>query len=151
MSSDTSSSPAAWRLQTLTIPSLPAGINPFDAMRQVEYFYATEPNKDLAAARAGDYLEGLLPAGRRISVTKRSAFETEFVARLRSGPPVPVPARVADERRYQPDRIRVDRGEYVRAGGDATCEVCGCAYRHHAPVQGYPIFYRACDGRLLKL
>lgn len=55
------------------------------------------------------------------------------------------------ERPSKADRVRVDRGDYVRASGMVTCDVCGCEYWQHATVQGFEWLHRACDGKLLKL
>ncbi len=54
-------------------------------------------------------------------------------------------------RPFKPDRIRVDRGDYTRAGGDVVCSICGCCYYDHPNVRGYEWLHRACDGKLLKL
>lgn len=55
------------------------------------------------------------------------------------------------EKPFKPDQWRVDTGDYVRVGGDATCNVCGMPYYDHATVRGYRWLHRACDGRLVKL
>lgn len=52
---------------------------------------------------------------------------------------------------YRPDKVRVERGDFIRVGGDMICDVCGCAYWEHAPVQGMEFLRRRCDGMLLKL
>ena len=54
-------------------------------------------------------------------------------------------------RMFKPDRIRVERGDWIRVSGDIECTICGCVYYDHAPVQGYPWLKRLCDGRLVKL
>jgi hypothetical protein len=54
-------------------------------------------------------------------------------------------------RPYKPDKIRIDRGDYVRAGGDVLCATCGCAYYEHATVVGFTWLNRLCDGRFVKL
>ena len=48
------------------------------------------------------------------------------------------------------DRLRLDRGDMVRVGGDAVCEVCGFKYYDHPTIQGARFLQRACDGRLIK-
>lgn len=50
----------------------------------------------------------------------------------------------------RPDRIRVDRGDFDRVGGDVECSVCGCAYHDHPVVVGYEFLKRTCAGRLIK-
>lgn len=52
---------------------------------------------------------------------------------------------------YKPDAVRVERGDYIRAGGDVMCDVCRCAYYEHAPVVGFEWLQRLCDGKLVKL
>jgi hypothetical protein len=49
------------------------------------------------------------------------------------------------------DKHRIDHGDFVRAGGDVTCKVCGHIYYDHPVVVGFGWLRRACDGRLLKL
>lgn len=48
---------------------------------------------------------------------------------------------------------RLMNGDYVRAGGDAICPICGQAWNDHdvldTPNGGW--WAVACDGRLLKL
>ena len=56
-----------------------------------------------------------------------------------------------DERPKKPDQLRVDRGDVIRASGEAECSVCGCLYYDHDTVRGFRWLHRACDGRLLKL
>lgn len=46
---------------------------------------------------------------------------------------------------------RVDCGDFVRASGNATCEICDCSLFDHPTVNGYAWLRHACDGRLLKL
>ncbi len=56
------------------------------------------------------------------------------------------------QRPHKPDRIRViDRGDWTRASGLSTCDVCACTYFDHASVRGYDWLTRLCDGRLVKL
>ena len=59
----------------------------------------------------------------------------------------------AAERRkpYRPDAKRIDAGDWTRASGQCVCDVCGCLYFEHAPVQGFEWMHRICDGRLVKL
>ncbi len=54
-------------------------------------------------------------------------------------------------RPYKPDMIRIELGDYTRAGGDVICDICGCPYQDHSPVVGYVWLTRLCDGRLVKL
>lgn len=58
---------------------------------------------------------------------------------------------VISERPRKPDQLRVDRGDYIRAGGNAECSICGFEYYDHDTVRGFRWLHRACDGRLLKL
>lgn len=51
----------------------------------------------------------------------------------------------------KPDQFRIDRGDYIRAGGDVTCSVCGFKYYDHPEVKGAEWLNRSCDGTLLKL
>lgn len=55
------------------------------------------------------------------------------------------------KRPYEPDRIRVERNDWQRAGARSLCSTCGCEYIQHAPVIGYPWLNRLCDGSLVKL
>lgn len=61
---------------------------------------------------------------------------------------VPRPERL---RPYKLDEIRVERGDWYRAGGDCICEVCGCKYYDHQPVTGFRWLRKLCDGSLVKL
>lgn len=60
-------------------------------------------------------------------------------------------SRSATSKAAKADLIRIERGDYVRASGNVTCDVCGCLYFDHAGVAGFEWLTRACDGRLLKL
>ena len=53
---------------------------------------------------------------------------------------------------YEPDRIRVEEeGDYEDALPNEVCDICGCQFREHAPVQGYGWLRRICDGDLVRL
>lgn len=54
-------------------------------------------------------------------------------------------------RPFLPDQIRVEQGDWFRAGGDCICEKCGCTYYQHTHVIGYRWLRRLCDGTLVKL
>ena len=54
-------------------------------------------------------------------------------------------------RPYDPDRVRVENGDWFRAGGDCICEKCGYTYYQHAPVTGYRWLHKLCNGDLVKL
>lgn len=54
-------------------------------------------------------------------------------------------------RPYRPDMIRVQMQDWYDASSDDVCHDCGCRYKEHAPVQGYPWLRRLCDGTLVKL
>lgn len=58
------------------------------------------------------------------------------------------PSRVESIHRI--DRLRIDRGDMVRVGGDIECSVCGFAYYDHPQIAGASFLKRACDGRLIK-
>lgn len=60
---------------------------------------------------------------------------------------------VTHERRrpYKPDAMRVERGDWLRAGGAVICSVCGFEYRKHAPVVGFEWLNRLCNGMLVRL
>ena len=58
---------------------------------------------------------------------------------------------LADQRPNKIDLQRVDRGEYVRAAGDALCPRCELPLYDHPVVPGLEWLHRACDGRLFKL
>jgi len=61
-----------------------------------------------------------------------------------------MPAQPGRPRR--PDVIRIlERGDYIRAAGDAICDVCECTYREHDEVRGFPGIHRTCNGSLVKL
>lgn len=51
----------------------------------------------------------------------------------------------------RPIRIRIDRGDYIRASGAAICLVCGCSFLEHTEARGFPTLNILCDGRLVKL
>lgn len=55
------------------------------------------------------------------------------------------------KRPYEPDRIRVERGDWIRADGNCICPVCNLKYYAHSPVFGYEYLHRICDGLLVKL
>jgi hypothetical protein len=84
-------------------------------------------------------------------------------AALKNAPRPPEPDRVGgrmscplsscpmEHRLYEPDEIRVERGDWHRASGLVECLVCGLPCYDHAPVTGFPWLHRICDGRLVKL
>lgn len=48
--------------------------------------------------------------------------------------------------------IKVDIGDWVRAGGDCICQVCKKAYKKHRHLPGnYYWLNELCDGTLVKL
>lgn len=52
----------------------------------------------------------------------------------------------------EPDRIRVEEmHDWVRAGSDQICDVCGCPYWKHQQTPGYSWLRKLCDGALVKL
>lgn len=55
------------------------------------------------------------------------------------------------QRPYEPDKIRVECGDYHRASGNVTCEICGCNYSEHSKVTGYDWLNQLCDGTLVHL
>jgi len=55
-------------------------------------------------------------------------------------------------RSYRPDQIRIEEeGDFDDALPNDVCDLCGCFYHEHAPVQGYPWLTRLCDGELVRL
>lgn len=46
---------------------------------------------------------------------------------------------------------KMDRGEFLRAGGDVICTVCGCPYRIHPHPQGETSMNEICSGIIVKL
>jgi hypothetical protein len=67
-----------------------------------------------------------------------------------TAPTTPSPD-VERQRTYKPDEIRVERGDWSRAGGDVRCGVCDCVYYDHPSVIGYSWLRRTCTGKLVKL
>ena len=47
--------------------------------------------------------------------------------------------------------IRVERGDFVRASGDAFCNVCEIKIYDHPSVPGYGWLRMRCDGTLIKI
>lgn len=45
---------------------------------------------------------------------------------------------------------RIEKGDFVRAGGECECE-CGKQYIRHKNVEGYEWLTVLCDGTLVKL
>jgi len=63
----------------------------------------------------------------------------------------PDDAQLERVRPYRPDIVRVDRGDWKRAGGDCICDVCGFVYYDHQVVTGYRWLRKLCNGELVKL
>lgn len=64
--------------------------------------------------------------------------------------PVAPGARAPDSSIHRIDKLRIDRGDWVRVGGDIECTVCGFVYYDHPSIAGARWLKRACDGRLIK-
>lgn len=58
---------------------------------------------------------------------------------------------IEPRRPFRPDKLRVDRNDWMRASGLAVCTTCELLYADHASVRGYEWLTRLCDGRLVKL
>ena len=41
--------------------------------------------------------------------------------------------------------------DYIRAGGDVVCEICGKAYYDHPQHNDFPFLNVLCDGVVVKL
>lgn len=49
------------------------------------------------------------------------------------------------------DKVVLLDGSWIRADGEASCQMCGVAYRLHPEVQGALWLRRSCSGLLVKL
>jgi len=46
---------------------------------------------------------------------------------------------------------KMERGEYIRASGEAECKVCKKTLYDHPQIEGLPIFVVDCKGDIFKL
>ena len=49
------------------------------------------------------------------------------------------------------DAERIEEGDWMRAGGECLCGICGKQFNDHGPVLGALWLTRLCDGELVKL
>lgn len=94
--------------------------------------------------------------GGEVFVMDIRVIETDFIRAL---------VELAGGRPNKIDVLRVERGDWFRAAGDAECSgwhhpdgnraaggiSCGRPYRDHPSVPGFEWLHRLCDGRLVKL
>lgn len=75
-------------------------------------------------------------AARDIKLSKRIKFLEALVRKMK---------------RAELIRGKVDRGEWLRAGGECICTKCGKEYSRHEIVEAFPWLNMLCDGTLVKL
>lgn len=73
------------------------------------------------------------------------------LAAIREADQLEVTGNTTTRRTSRAIAVRLERGDYVRAGGDVLCDRCGLPYHDHGSVPGAEWLTPLCNGRLVKL